>query len=79
MIKVGDHVGCPECNKMSRVVWLSADGTRVGIQCAASHHLTNRQESRFGTLARPKSKSSRNMVFITNVEQEKPSTSQVQL
>jgi len=79
MIKVGDHVECPECSRMSRVVWLSEDGKRAGIQCPASHHLKNRQDSKFGTSARPQSKSNRNMVFLTDVVQEAPSTSQARI
>jgi hypothetical protein len=75
--KLGDHVQCPECSKMSRIVWISADKKRAGIQCTASHHLTNRQASKYGTSARPQSKSSRNMVFITDVEQEVPSIKEV--
>jgi len=68
IIIVGDHAECPQCHRMGRVVWVSKDGVTVGIQCPASHTLTNRPDSRFGTLARPQSKTSRKMVFITEIK-----------
>jgi hypothetical protein len=68
MVKVGDREKCPECNRIGRVVWVSKDGKREGIQCPASHHQAIRPNSRFGSLARPRSKSSKNMVFITDVK-----------
>lgn len=68
IIKVGDHVKCPECNRMGRVVWVSKDGDTAGIQCPANHRQTSRPASKFGTVARPRSKNSRNMVFITEVK-----------
>ena len=68
IISVGDHAKCPECHRIGRVVWVSEDGKTEGIQCPASHRLTNRPSSRFGTFARPQSKNSRNMVFITEIK-----------
>jgi hypothetical protein len=67
MIAVGDHLKCPECNRMGLVVWVSADGRTAGIQCPASHRQVNRPDSRFDTLNRPKSKLSKNTVFITEI------------
>jgi hypothetical protein len=68
IVNVGDHVKCPKCSRIGRVVWVSKDGETVGIQCPASHRLTSRPASRFGTVARPQSKTSRNMVFITEIK-----------
>ncbi len=68
IIKVGDHAKCPECNRMGHVVWVSKDGSTAGIQCPANHRQTSRPASKFGALTRPRSKNSRNMVFITEVE-----------
>jgi hypothetical protein len=67
MTTVGEHMKCPECNRMGRVVWVSTDGQTAGIQCPASHRQANRPDSKLGTLKRPQSKTSRNMVFITDI------------
>jgi len=66
--KIGDYAKCPECSRIGRVVWISKDGVSAGIQCPASHRLTSRPASRFGTIARPRSKNSRNMVFIMEIK-----------
>jgi len=65
IVHLGDHVVCPECSRMGHVVWVSRDGKAAGIQCPASHRLTNRPDSRLGAAERPQSKNSKNMVFIT--------------
>jgi hypothetical protein len=49
---------------MGRIVWISQDGKTAGFQCPASHHLMNRPDSKFGSAARPKSKTDKNMVFL---------------
>jgi hypothetical protein len=67
IVHVGDHAECPECYRMGHVVWVSKDGKTAGIQCPANHRLTSRPASRFGTVERPQSKTSRNMVFITEI------------
>jgi hypothetical protein len=64
---VGDQAECPECNRTGRVVWVSKDGKTAGIQCPASHRMTNRPISKFGTFQRPQSKASRNMVFMIEI------------
>jgi hypothetical protein len=68
IINVGDQANCPECKRTGRVVWVSKDGKTAGIQCPASHRMTNRPVSRFGTLERPQSKASRNMVFMMEIK-----------
>jgi hypothetical protein len=65
IVKIGDHAECPECKRIGHVVWVSKDGKTAGIQCPASHRQTSRPASRLGTLKRPQSKTSKNMVFIT--------------
>ena len=67
MVHVGDTAKCPECNRVDHVVWISEDGKKAGIQCPASHRQATRPNSRLGSLDRPKSKASRNMVFITEI------------
>ena len=67
MVAVGDHAKCPECNRIGRVVWVSKDGKKEGIRCPASHCQASRPDSMFGSTARPRTKSSRNMVFITEI------------
>jgi hypothetical protein len=67
MVAVGDHAKCPECHRTGRVVWVSTDGATAGIQCSASHRQKKRPDSRFGTLNRSPSKTSKNMVFITEI------------
>lgn len=68
IITVGDYAECPECKRMGHVVWVSKDGKTAGVRCPASHRLTNRPDSGFGTVERPQSKTSRNMVFMTEIK-----------
>lgn len=68
IVNVGDHVECPECRRIGRVVWVSKDGKTEGIQCSAKHHQADRPDSKYGTLDRPQSKNIRNMVFITEIK-----------
>jgi hypothetical protein len=70
IVAVGDHTKCPQCNRIGRVVWVSQDGTTAGIQCSAAHHQLDRPDSRLGSNARPRSKSSRNMVFLMEIRKE---------
>ncbi|MBT0159914.1 hypothetical protein G4O51_08010 [Candidatus Bathyarchaeota archaeon A05DMB-2] len=65
IIKVGDCAEGPECSRMGRIVWISKDGKKAGIQYPASHRLTSRPASRLGIVEHPQSKTSKNMVFIT--------------
>jgi len=67
IIKVGDHAKCPECNRMGRVVWVSKDGATAGFQCLANHRQTSRPASNWHSYTF-RSKNSRNMFFITEVE-----------
>jgi len=62
-IKIGDKRKCPQCQKMSRVVWISTDRKRVGIQCPRYHHQIDSQ-SNYGSALRPQRKPKKNMVFI---------------
>jgi len=52
---------------MGRVVWVSKDGKTVGIQCPATHSQMSRPNSKLGSGARPQSKASRNMIFLTAI------------
>jgi ribosomal protein L44E len=68
MVNIGDHIKCPECSRMARVVWVSKDGKTAGIQCPATHRQLSRPNSKLGSTARPRSKTDRNMVFLMEVK-----------
>jgi hypothetical protein len=67
IVNIGDHMKCPQCTRIGRIVWISQDGKTAGIQCPASHHLTNRPVSKLGSTARPQSKTDKNMVFLMEI------------
>jgi ribosomal protein L44E len=68
MIKIGDHVRCPQCNEVGCVVWVSQDEKRAGIQCPGHHSQMSRGHSKFGSTARPQTKREKNMVFLIEIE-----------
>jgi hypothetical protein len=68
IIKIGDQTECPECRTTSRVVWMSQDGKTAGIQCPASHSLAEYAKSGFALSANSSRKTSRKMVFITEIK-----------
>lgn len=72
MVKVNDHVKCPQCNERSRVVWVSQDGKRAAIRCQRHHRQIVRGHSKFGSTARPQTKPQRNMVFLMEIEEATP-------
>jgi hypothetical protein len=67
-ILIGDQTKCPQCSKIGRVVWVSQNKKTAGIQCSASHSMTNRPDSKFGSTARPQSKTDRNMIFLMEIK-----------
>ncbi len=64
MVKIGDSVQCPQCKRMGRVVWISKNGTVIGVQCSASHCIENTPDSH--GFSRPQSKSNKNSVFLVS-------------
>ena len=66
--KIGDHSKCPQCGRVGRVVWISQDGKRAGIQCPASHSQMSRGNSKFGSAARPQTRPGKNMVFLVKIK-----------
>ncbi len=68
MVQIGDNVLCPECNNMSRVVWISKDEKLAGIQCSRRHRQIVRGHSKYGSEKRPQTKPEKNMVFLTEIE-----------
>jgi hypothetical protein len=68
MIKIGDQIRCPQCNEVGRVVWVSQDEKRAGIQCPRHHSQISRGHSNFGSTARPQTKQEKNMVFLIEIE-----------
>jgi len=77
MLKVDDRARCPQCNERSRVVWISQDGKRAAIQCPRCHSQISRGPSKFGSNARPQTKSQKNMVFIVETEEATPMVKKV--
>ena len=67
IVTISDQINCPKCSRMGRVVWVSKDGKTAGIQCPATHSQLSRPNSKLGSNARPQSKASRNMVFLTTI------------
>ncbi|HEX9262549.1 MAG TPA: hypothetical protein VF893_08490 [Candidatus Bathyarchaeia archaeon] len=65
---IGDHAECPECSRMGHVVWVSKDGKSAGIRCRGSHSVTNHPQSRFGPVEHARPRTSKNVVFITEIK-----------
>ncbi len=68
MVNIGDHARCPQCNEIGRVVWVSQDGKRVGIQCPRSHSQMSRGHSKYGSTKRHQTKPAKNMVSLIETE-----------
>ena len=68
IVNIGDHAKCPQCGGTGRVVWISQDGKRAGIQCSASHSQISRGDSKFGPAARPQTSPQKNVVFLIETE-----------
>ncbi len=67
MVNVGDQKKCPECRAIGRVVWVSEDKKKMGVQCPASHPAASRPESKFGATVITSTKTRKNVVFLTAV------------
>jgi hypothetical protein len=67
LVRIGDAVKCPECDTMGRVVWVSEDQTRMGVQCHASHRETVKPNFKYGATKVVSTKTKRNVVFLTAV------------
>jgi len=76
MIKIGESVRCPQCHELGRVVWVSQDGKRAGIQCPGRHSQISRGHSKFGSNVRPQTKPEKNMVFLMEIEIATPVSTQ---
>lgn len=64
LVNLCDHVRCPQCGRVGRVVWISQDGKEAGIRCPGHHSQLSRGPSQLGSAARPETKSQKNMVFL---------------
>ena len=60
MTNVGDHVKCPQCGREARVVWVSQDEKTMAIRCKGNH-------SHDDYKAKPKKKTVKGMIFLTEV------------
>ncbi len=69
-INIGDRMKCPECETLGRVVWVSQNGRTVGVRCGASHVEISRTDSKYGPRVMPSTKTRKNLVFLTTIEQE---------
>ncbi len=67
MVNVGDPKQCPECRAIGRVVWVSEDKKKMGVQCPANHPAASRPESKFGATVITSTKTRKNVVFLTAV------------
>lgn len=68
LASLGEHVRCPHCGGLARVVWVSQDGTGAGIRCPGRHSQLSRGPSQFGSSARPQTRAQNNMVFLVETE-----------
>ncbi len=66
IVTVGEHMKCPRCNKIGRVVWISEDKKTTAIQCPAAHHRIERSMSKFGPRTTPQSETGKNTVFFVD-------------
>lgn len=66
MVSLGDSRKCPECNHMGRVVWISKDGLKMGIQCPGSHSQSS-PKSQYGAKVNSQPKSNKNAVFLVEI------------
>jgi hypothetical protein len=67
LVRIGDAMKCPECATMGRVVWVSEDQKRMGVQCHASHRETVKPNFKYGATKVVSTKTKRNVVFLTAV------------
>lgn len=68
LISLGDHVRCPHCGTVSRVVWISQDGKGAGIRCPGRHSQLSRGPSQFGSAVRVQTKPQYNTVFLIETD-----------
>lgn len=73
MLKINDRARCPQCNGISRVIWISQDGKRAAVRCKRHHSQIARGRSMFGSPTRPQAKPQKNLVFLIETE-EAPSS-----
>jgi hypothetical protein len=65
-VKVGDQIKCPECETIGRVVYVSQDKKKMGVQCPASHSgMKKVWSSKFGETFVPSGKTRKDVVFLT--------------
>ena len=67
MVNVGDHVNCPGCSTMGRVVWVSQDKKTMGVRCHNSHRQASSLFSKFGAHVVHSSNYKKDVVFLTDV------------
>jgi hypothetical protein len=68
IVNIGDHTKCPQCSRIGRVIWISQDGKQAGIRCLGHHNQLSRGISKYGSAARPLTKTQKNMVFLMDIE-----------
>jgi hypothetical protein len=52
---------------MGRVVWVSQNGKKAGIQCPANHRQMNSSNSKYGSQANSQSKANKHVVFLVDI------------
>ena len=68
IVNIGDQTKCPQCSRIGRVIWISQDGKQAGIRCMGHHNQLSRGISKYGSAARPQTKTQKNMVFLMDTE-----------
>lgn len=71
LASLGEHVKCPYCGKVSRIVWISQDGKGVGVRCPGRHSQLSRGPSQFGSAVRVQTRPQINMVFLVEADSVK--------
>ena len=69
MVKVGQEMKCPECEQWGRVVWISEDRKKMGIECP-SHKIIRKPLSKFAIDKKITTEIKKNVVIITDIIEE---------
>ena len=69
MVKVGQEMKCPDCEQWGRVVWISEDRKKMGIECP-SHKIIRKPLSKFAIDKKITTEIKKNVVIITDIIEE---------
>ncbi|MFQ6068835.1 MAG: hypothetical protein ACE5KD_04740 [Candidatus Bathyarchaeia archaeon] len=66
LVEIGDHLKCPQCSRVSHVIWVSQDGKMAGIRCSGYHSQLSHGFPNFTSTASPR-KPQKNIVFLVEI------------